>query len=116
VIIVQPTDSRPELDAALAQRFAEARRPLTDAEFTAAVMARVARAHRARSVRSAAWVGLLLAAAAVAAPFVAEISLAVGGHLDAWLPSLGDALVSPVGWVCGSAMAVWSMWRVGVIR
>jgi len=110
------SEPRPELDAALVQLFAAARRPTGDAEFTQAVLERVASARRMRSAKAVAQVVLLLVAAAAAAPFVADLSLTVVRHLDVWLPSFGNALASPVGWACSLAIGAWSLRRARVIR
>jgi hypothetical protein len=108
-------DSGADMDPALARAFAEARTPPADGAFEDEVMDRILKARRVRSVRAMVVVGAFLAAAAALSPWVAQGSLAVSRRLSFWLPALGQALASPVGWVCALAVAAWSLRRAGVI-
>jgi hypothetical protein len=49
--------------------------------------------------------------AAVLTPYIVEGSLTAASHLGGWLPALGNAMTSPIGWICSLGAAAWSMRR-----
>lgn len=100
-----------EFDDTLTRLFAETRQTLPAEDFLENVAARMQHELRRRAIKRTA---LAIAAAALAValtPYVAEQSLGIASHLSAWLPRIGDALMSPVGWAVSLAFAAWGMRR-----
>lgn len=100
-----------EFDDTLTRLFAERRETLPAVDFLESVAGRIRDARRQRAVRHAALMTAAAVLAIVLTPYVARGSLAVASHLAAWLPALGSALASPVGWVCSLASAAWALRR-----
>jgi cytochrome bd-type quinol oxidase subunit 2 len=102
-----------EFDDTLTQLFTAARESLPGEDFLQSVTTRVTHARRRRAIVRAV---LTLAAAGIAVaatPYVAAGSLAAAGRLGEWLPTLADALASPIVWVCSLAATAWGLRRAG---
>lgn len=87
-----------EFDDTLTRLFAETRETPPAEDFLEDVLIRMRHARRRRAMKRAA----LTAAAAVLA--LALTPYIVAGSL-VWLPALGNALTSPIAWVCALAVA-----------
>lgn len=104
------------LDEDLLRLFEGARSELPSAAFLERIELRMA---RARSVRLAVQIGLLIllaVAVAIVTPEVTRESLAGGDYLARWLPDLGLALSSPLGWVCSLILGAWVLKRTHVFE
>jgi hypothetical protein len=100
-----------EFDDTLTRLFAETRGTPPADDFLAGVTSRMERERRRRSIKLAAWATAAGAVAVALTPYVAEGSLAVASRLGAWLPSAGNALASPVAWLCALTVAAWGLRR-----
>lgn len=98
-----------EFDDTLTRLFAEAQETLPAEDFLQSVAFGLRRARRRRVVRRSAF----MAAAAVLA--LALTPCIVAGSLT-WLPGLGNALASPIAWVCALAIAAFRIRRRGRLR
>jgi hypothetical protein len=76
--------------------------------FVATTIARLERARRARLIRRFAGTAIVLIAAAIVAPYVAQLTLTATDWLLDHLPQTGVALASPIGCVCAALIA----WRI----
>ena len=104
-----------EPDDQLLRLFANTRAPEKGEEFVRSVAVRIGRARlRRTSARIGAFAALLALAVAMT-PYVAEGSLALAGRLVSASPALGNALVSPAGWVASTAIALWLFRRLRVL-
>lgn len=100
----------------LAGLFEEARHAPLAGDFAERVASRIRRSRRQRTLwRTASWL-LVAACAAAAAPYVLQGSLVIADRMENWLPAVGGALVSPAGWACSIAFALWILWRAKVLR
>lgn len=97
-----------EFDDDLSRLFAEAREHPASEDFLEKMTVRISRARRrraaGRTIAAAAAVGFAVAST----PYIAAGSLTITAHL---LPALGNALSSPVAWLCSLAIAGWGMRR-----
>lgn len=93
-----------EFDDTLGRLFAEARESLPADDFLEDARMRMRHARRRRAMKRAA----LMAVAAIVA--LASTPYIVAGSL-AWLPALGNALTSPIAWVCALAIAAFRIRR-----
>lgn len=100
-----------EFDDTLRQLFAEARQSLPAEDFLQRVAAGVSRSRRRRALGRAALMLAAVGVAVAATPYVAAGSLAAASHFREWLPTLANALASPVVWVCSMAVAAWGLRR-----
>lgn len=100
-----------ELDDPLTRLFAEAREPLPSEDFLQSLALRMDRARRGRTLRRAALTAAAAGLAVALTPYVAEGSLTVASHVGVWVPALGNALTSPVGWACSLALGAWELRR-----
>jgi hypothetical protein len=98
-----------EFDDTLGRLFAEARESLPAEDFLESVASGMRRARRRRTMRRA----VFMAAAAVLA--LALTPCIVAGSL-AWLPWLGNALSSPIAWVCALPIAALRIRRHARLR
>lgn len=100
-----------EFDDTLTRLFADTAQTLPAEDFLETVAARMRQELRRRAIRRTA---LAIAAAALAValtPYVVEGSLSLASHLGAWLPAIGNALTSPVGWAFSLVVAAWTLHR-----
>lgn len=86
-----------EFDDTLGRLFAEAREELPVEDFLEQVAAGMRRARRRRTMRLAVFVAAAAVLALVLTPYVVAGSLA-------WLPGIGNALTSPISWICALAI------------
>jgi hypothetical protein len=105
-----------EFDDTLTRLFAEAQEPLPAEDFFEEVAGRVNRERGRRAIRRAALALAVTGAAVALTPYVADGSLTVASHLGVWIPTLGNALASPVGWACSLAAVAWSVRRARGLR
>ena len=100
------------LDPELTGLFDEAHQPLSEETFVAAVFDNMRKARRRHLVSRAFGIGIVLAAGAWAAPYVAEQTLHITGWVVEGLPeNTGEiALASPLGWLC-AALVTWRILR-----
>ena len=97
------------LDPELLRLFDEAPTPAPHEEaFVTTTIAGLERARRVRLVRRITGTAVILIAAAIIAPYVAQLTLTVMGWLLDHLPQTGVALISPIGCVCAALIA----WRI----
>jgi hypothetical protein len=76
--------------------------------FVAATVARLVRARRAQLIRRLSGTVIIMAVAAVVAPYVARLTLTAMDWFIDHLPETGVALASPIGCVCAALIA----WRI----
>ncbi len=100
-----------EPDDTLFRLFAEAQARLPADDFLQSVLRRMERERRRRSIRLAAMTAAAGGLAVALTPYVARGSVVVAAHLGTWLPAIGGALASPIGWACSLAIAAWSLRR-----
>lgn len=100
-----------EFDDNLTRLFAEARETLPADDFLEKVAVRMGRARRLRAIKRTAVTTAAAGLAVALTPYVAAGSLTVASHLGVWLPALGNALTSPVAWLCYLAVAAWRVRR-----
>jgi hypothetical protein len=98
-------------DDTLTRLFAEAREPLPTEEFLETVAIRVHHARRRRTLKQAVSTGVAAVLALLLTPRIVTASLAGATHLGVWLPALGNALTSPLGWAFSLALAARAMRR-----
>ncbi|HEX5458618.1 MAG TPA: hypothetical protein VFX20_01475 [Steroidobacteraceae bacterium] len=98
-----------ELDDTLTRLFAEARETPPAEDFLKDVLLRVHRARRRRAMKRAALIAVAAVLALVLTPCIVAGSLA-------WLPGLGNALTSPIAWVCALVLTVPRIRRHGRFR
>lgn len=104
------------LDEDLVRLFEGARTEIPSAAFLEHIELRMA---RVRGVRLAAQIGLLIllaVAVAILTPEIVSGSLAGGDYVARWLPDLGLALSSPLGWVCSLILGAWVLKRTHVFE
>jgi hypothetical protein len=106
----------PPPDEDLTRLFDEARGDLPSEAFLERFQMRMARARRARLILQLCPLVLLAAVAAIVAPYAARGSLVVIEHAVRWIPDLGLAMTSPIGWVCSLALGVWVLRRSHVFE
>lgn len=94
-----------EFDDTLTRLFAEARETPPPDDFLRSVARRISRARRRRAIRRTAIAVAAVGVASALTPYVAAGSLAIASHL-------GNALGSPVAWVCSLAVAAWGLRRI----
>ena len=100
-----------ESDDTLTRLFADSRETPPAGDFLERLQMRLHQARRRRALGNRA---LTIATAAFAAgltPYVVEGSLTAAAHLAGWLPAVGNALTSPVGWLRSLGAAAWSVRR-----
>jgi hypothetical protein len=100
-----------EFDDTLTRLFAETRQAPPADDFLASLTSRMERERRRRAIGLAISATVAAALAIVLTPYVAEGSLAAANHLGAWLPAIGNALASPLTWLCSLAIAAASRRR-----
>jgi hypothetical protein len=105
-----------ETDAQLVALFARAHEALPSAEFMESFWARMARARRVRTLRR---VGMIAAAAILAAWFMPSVlqSTAAAVHAIATYSRIpGELFISPAGWVVSTLIALGVLVRTGALR
>jgi len=98
-----------EFDDTLTRLFAEARETPPAEGFLADVLIRIQHARRRRAMKRAALMAVAVVLALALTPYIVAGSLV-------WLPGLGNALTSPVAWVCALAIAALRIRRHGRFR
>jgi hypothetical protein len=98
-----------EFDDTLSRLFAEAQETLPAADFLETAAARMRHARRRHTIKQAVFATAGAGIAVALTPDVVEGSLTAAGHLGVWLPALGNALTSPIGWACSLALAAWGV-------
>lgn len=81
-----------------------------EAAFVAALISKLERARRAQLIRRLIRTIIIMAAAALIAPYVAQLTLTAMDWLTEHLPQTGVALASPVGCI-GAAFIAWRIAR-----
>jgi hypothetical protein len=87
-----------ELNDTLTRLFAEARETPPTEDFLEGVINRMRQARRRRAMKRAALMTVAVALALALTPYIVAGSLV-------WLPALGNALTSPIAWICALAIA-----------
>lgn len=87
-----------EFDDTLTRLFAEARETPPAEDFLESVAIGMRRARRRRAVRRLAFMAAAAVLAFALTPYIVAGSLV-------WLPEIGNALASPVSWVCALSIA-----------
>jgi hypothetical protein len=100
-----------EPDDTLIRLFAEAQARLPADDFLQGVTRRMERERRRRGIKLVTMTAAAGGLAIAATPYVARGSIVVADHLGIWLPAVGGALTSPIGWACSVAIAAWSLRR-----
>jgi TRAP-type C4-dicarboxylate transport system permease small subunit len=96
------------LDPDLLQLFDEASTVnMNDAAFLSATLVRLKKARRARFYLRVVFTAIVMASAAVLAPYVAQATMTSMDWLVEHLPQTGMALASPIGCACAALIA----WR-----
>jgi hypothetical protein len=101
-----------QFDDTLTRLFAEARGTPPAEDFLRNVATRMSHARRRRSIRRLASALATAGFAVALTPWAAAGSLALANHLAACLPAIGNALTSPVAWLCSLPVAAWGLRRV----
>lgn len=100
-----------DFDDTLTRLFAETRQTPPADDFLASLISRMERERRRRAIGLAMSATVVAALAIVLTPYVAAGSLAAASHLGAWLPAIGNALASPIAWLCALVIAASSRRR-----
>lgn len=100
-----------EFDDTLSRLFAESREALPAEDFLRSVATGMTHGRRRRAIRRTTLAIAAAGVAVAATPYVAAGTLAVASHLGEWLPALGNALASPVAWLCSVAVTAWGLRR-----
>ena len=100
------------LDEDLLRLFEGARTELPSAEFLERIERRMARARGVRLAVQISLLALLVVAMAIVTP---EISTGVG-YAAKWMPDLGLAMSSPLGWICSLILGAGVLKRTHVFE
>lgn len=100
-----------ESDDTLTRLFADTRENPPAGDFLHRMEMRLHQARRRRALANRGWMVAAAAFAAVLTPCIVQGSLIAASHLGGWLPGLGNALTSPIGWLCSLGAAAWGMRR-----
>ncbi len=101
----------PPLDPDLTRLFDAARAPLPAEVFSERLQAGIDRARRVRLILQLVGLGLLAAVAVAVTPYAATVSLAAADSLGRWVPEVGVAMGSPLGWACSLLVGAWVLRR-----
>jgi len=104
------------LDDDLMRLFEGARTELPSAAFLEQIERRMARGRCVRLTVQISLLALLAVAAAIVTPEVTRGSLAGGEYVAGWLPDLGLALSSPLGWAGSLILGAWVLKRTHVFE
>jgi len=100
-----------EFDDTLTRLFADTREALPAEDFLEHVAAGMNHELRRRAIKRTAVAVAAAGVAVVLTPYIVEGSLGFVSHLGTWLPAIGNALTSPIGWACSLAFAAWGVRR-----
>jgi hypothetical protein len=100
-----------EPDDTLIRLFADAQASLPAADFLQGVLCRMERERRRRGIKLVTMTAAAGGLAIALTPYVVRGSVAVAAYLGMWLPAIGGALASPIGWAGSLAIAAWSLRR-----
>jgi hypothetical protein len=107
---------RNEFDAKLTRLFADAREPLAEAEFVAALLSRIERARRARFWRRALIVAAVLMVAAFNLPAALHGIALLVRSFGEFSSAYAEFAVTPWGWVMSMLIGAWALFRTRSAR
>ncbi len=100
------------LDEDLLRLFERARTELPSAAFLERLERRMARARGVRLAVQISLLALLVVAIAIVTP---EVTAGIG-YAAKWLPEIGLAMSSPLGWLCSLILGAWVLKRTHVFE
>lgn len=100
-----------ELDDTLTRLFAQAQASLPADPFLETVILRMQRQRRWRTVQLATGMATGAMLAVALTPYAVSGSIALAALSARWLPAIGNAFASPLGWACALAVTAWGLRR-----
>jgi hypothetical protein len=100
-----------EWDPELTRAFAQAREPLADGAFTAALLSRIERARRLRLWRQILTIAAVLGLAAFNIRLVLETTAGAMRYVSEVSPASADFLITPWGWAASMLIGAWIVLR-----
>jgi hypothetical protein len=101
----------PSLDPDLTRLFDEARTSLPAEAFMEQLHVRLTHARHLRLGLQVSALALLAALAIAVTPYAARVSLTAADALGRWLPFIGEAMGSPLGWAGSLLVGAWVLRR-----
>lgn len=104
----------PDFDRKLERLFDLSQEDLAGEAFRAEIERQLWHMRRAALTRRIAVCVLLVASLAVSTPLIVHESMRFSGYVSDAVPTFGNALVTPVGWVASVLLALWVLRRLRV--